>query len=94
MPHHSRRKARRTHGASLALHCLSQPESMLAHQPSHPPGATGPLSPQVGLSVACSKCIPQPSQEQGPTALRREGPGGVRKDSKTQTNPISNLTTK
>lgn len=72
---------------------LSQ-EVCLPTSPAIPQEQPAPCPLRCGLSVACGKCIPQLSQEQGPTALRREGPGGVRKDSKPQTNPISNLTTK
>lgn len=72
---------------------LSQ-EVCLPTSPVIPQEQPAPCPLRCGLSVACSKCIPQPSQEHGPTALPREGPGGVRKDSKPQTNPISNLTTK
>lgn len=80
----------------LLLHLtafLSQ-EVRLPISPAIPQEQCAPCLLRCSLSVACSKSTPQPSQGQGPTVLRREGPRGVRKDRKPQTNPISNLTTK
>lgn len=80
-------------GGHKCFSCTSLPFS--ARKCACPPAQPSLRSNRPPVpSGACSKCTPQLSQGQGPTVLRKEGPGGVRKNKKPQTNPISNLTTK